>query len=166
MCCRFSDQYKTCSRSNCPEVFCEKDVLEIFVKFTGKCRCENSLRPATLLKKRLQHRFFTVNFVKFLRTPFLHNTSRRLHLKHAHHSQFFPIYGSTRVRPQTSVSLIGVIRMVDRAMNLQHSILYMLCQVSNLSRFNLSNFSFTMAFKGVESQKKQLLRNRMFSQTF
>ena len=29
------------------------------------------LRPATLLKKRLWHRCFSVNFAKFLRTPFL-----------------------------------------------------------------------------------------------
>ena len=36
------------------------------------------LRPATLLKKRLWHRRFPVNFVKFLRTPFLQNTSGRL----------------------------------------------------------------------------------------
>ena len=35
-------------------------------------------RPATLLKKRLWHRRFTVNFAKFLRTPFLQNTSGRL----------------------------------------------------------------------------------------
>ena len=35
-------------------------------------------RPATLLKKRLWHRCFPVNFVKFLRTPFLQNTSGRL----------------------------------------------------------------------------------------
>ena len=35
-------------------------------------------RPATLLKKRLQHRCFPVNFAKFLRTPFLRNTSGRL----------------------------------------------------------------------------------------
>ena len=28
------------------------------------------LRPATLLKKRLWHRCFPVNFAKFLRTPF------------------------------------------------------------------------------------------------
>ena len=30
-----------------------------------------NLRPATLLKKRLWHRCFPVNFVKFLRTPLL-----------------------------------------------------------------------------------------------
>ena len=28
-------------------------------------------QPATLLKKRLWHRYFPVNFAKFLRTPFL-----------------------------------------------------------------------------------------------
>ena len=32
------------------------------------------LRPATLLKKRLLHRCFPVNFVKFLITPFLYRT--------------------------------------------------------------------------------------------
>ena len=32
-------------------------------------RC--SARPATLLKKRLWHRCFPVNFVEFLKTPFL-----------------------------------------------------------------------------------------------
>ena len=36
------------------------------------------LSPATLLKKRLQHKCFSVNFAKFLRTPLLQNTSRRL----------------------------------------------------------------------------------------
>ena len=38
------------------------------------------LRPATFLKKRFLHRCFPVNFVKFLRTLFLQNTFRRLHL--------------------------------------------------------------------------------------
>ena len=35
-------------------------------------------RPEALLKKRLWHRCFPVNFVKFLRTPFLQNTPGRL----------------------------------------------------------------------------------------
>ena len=34
--------------------------------------------PVTLLKKRLWQSGFPVNFVKFLRTPFLQNTSGRL----------------------------------------------------------------------------------------
>ena len=53
-------------RSSRLEVFCKKGVLRNFTKFTGKHR----LSPAALLKKRLWHRCFPVNFVKFLRTPF------------------------------------------------------------------------------------------------
>ena len=41
-----------------------------------------ALRPATLLKKSLLHRCFPMNFAKFLRTCFLHNTSERLLRKH------------------------------------------------------------------------------------
>ena len=37
--------------------------VSFLIKFVG-------LRPSTLLKKRLLHMCFTVNFVKFLRTPF------------------------------------------------------------------------------------------------
>ena len=42
-------------RSSRPEVFCEKGVLENPTKFTGK---------------RLWHRCFPVNYVKFFRKPF------------------------------------------------------------------------------------------------
>ena len=59
------------------EVFCKKGVLRRFTKFTRKHLCQSllfnrvaGLRPATLLKKRLWHRCFPVNFVKFLRTSF------------------------------------------------------------------------------------------------
>ena len=62
-----------------------KSVLRNFAKFTGKHLCQSlffnkvaGLRPETLLKKRLWHMRFPVNFPKFLRTPFLHNTSGRL----------------------------------------------------------------------------------------
>ena len=58
-------------------MFCKKGVLRNFAKFTGKHLCQSlfsnkvaSLTPATLLKKRLWHRCFPVNFAKFLRTPF------------------------------------------------------------------------------------------------
>ena len=64
----------TMNRSSRPEVFCKKNVLKTFVKFTGKHLCQ-SLRPPTLLKKRLWHRCFPVNFAKFLRTTFLKNIS-------------------------------------------------------------------------------------------
>ena len=64
-------------RSSRPEVFCKKGVLRNFTKFKGKHLYQSvffnkvaGLRPATLLKKRLWHRCFPVNFVEFLRTPF------------------------------------------------------------------------------------------------
>ena len=67
-----------CSRSSRPKVFCKKGIVRNFGKFTGKHLCQNvflnkvaDLRPATLLKERLWHRCFSVNFAKFLRTPFL-----------------------------------------------------------------------------------------------
>ena len=55
------------SRSGRPEVFCEKSVLRNIAKLTGKHLCP---RLATLFKKKLWHRCFPVNFVKFLRTLF------------------------------------------------------------------------------------------------
>ena len=39
------------------------------------CARASFLRAATSLKKKLWHRYFSVNFVKFLRTSFLENTS-------------------------------------------------------------------------------------------
>ena len=45
-----------------------------FAFFGAVSKCKDrvaGLRPTTLLKKRLWHRRFPVNFVKFLRTPFL-----------------------------------------------------------------------------------------------
>ena len=60
----------------------KKDVPKNFTKFTGKHLCQSllfnkvaGLNPATLLKKRLWHRCFPVNFAKFFRTSFLQNTS-------------------------------------------------------------------------------------------
>ena len=60
-------------------------VLRNFAKFVGNHLCQSlffnkvaGLRATTLLKKRLWHRCFPVNFTKFLRTPFLQNTSGRL----------------------------------------------------------------------------------------
>ena len=63
----------------------KKGVLRNSTKFTGKHLGHSfffnkvaALRPATLLKKRLWHRCFPVNFAKFPRTAFLQNTSGRL----------------------------------------------------------------------------------------
>ena len=57
-----------------------------FAKFAGKhcwnlfCNEVAGLRPATLLKRRLQHRYFPVNIAKLLRTPILKNICERLFL--------------------------------------------------------------------------------------
>ena len=63
----------------------KKGVLRNSAKFTGKHLYQSfffnkvvDLRPETLLKKRLWHICFPVNFAKFLRTRFLQNTSGRL----------------------------------------------------------------------------------------
>ena len=59
-------------------MFCKKDVLGNFTKFTGKHLCQSlffnkvaGLRSETLLKKRLWQRCFPVNFAKFVRRTFL-----------------------------------------------------------------------------------------------
>ena len=70
--CKVSSCIFQCFSLSCKkqssEGVCEKAVLRNFTKFTGKHLC---LRPAALLKKRLRHRCFPVNLVKFVRTPFL-----------------------------------------------------------------------------------------------
>ena len=68
-------------RSSRPGVSCKKGVLRNFAKFTGKHLCQSlffnnvadlkkGVRPATLLKKRLWHKCFPVNFEKFLYISF------------------------------------------------------------------------------------------------
>ena len=55
-------------RSSRPEVFCKKGVLRNFAKFTGKHLCQSLFFNKVT---GLGHRCFSVNFAKFLRTPFL-----------------------------------------------------------------------------------------------
>ena len=58
-------------RGSCLEAFCKR------------------LKHATLLKKRLQHKCFPVNYAKFLTTPFSQNTSRRLLLSDSPNSDYY-----------------------------------------------------------------------------
>ena len=62
-----------------------KGALRSFANFTGKYICQSlffnkvaGLSPAILSKKRLWHRYFPENFVKFLITPFFIEHFRRL----------------------------------------------------------------------------------------
>ena len=64
----FEDTYIGMFRSSRPEVFCKKNVLRNFTKFTGKHVRQGlflnkaaALKLATLLKKRFWHRCFPVN---------------------------------------------------------------------------------------------------------
>ena len=61
----------TTDRSSLLEVFCKKGVLRNFAKFAGKHLCHSCFfNKVFLLKNRLWHRCFPVNFSKFIRTPF------------------------------------------------------------------------------------------------
>ena len=68
--------FSMCYRSSHQRCSINKGVLRNFTKFAGKHLCQSFFfnkvagRPATLLKKRLWHKCFPVNFAKFLRTPF------------------------------------------------------------------------------------------------
>ena len=55
-------------KSSRSEVFCKKGILRKFAKFVGKHLCESFFlnKVAGLYLKRLWHRCFSVNFVKFL----------------------------------------------------------------------------------------------------
>ena len=74
----FCSNEKALSRSSHCKCSVKKGVLKNFAKFTGKHLC---LRPATLLKIKLWHRCFPVNFAKFPRIPpvaaFLATTKRK-----------------------------------------------------------------------------------------
>ena len=73
-----TDTFNLLTRSSHQRCSIKKGVLKNFAKFTGKHLCWRlffdkvaGLRLPNLLKKRLQHRCFPVNFAKFLRAPIL-----------------------------------------------------------------------------------------------
>ena len=77
LCFTFAERWLASNRSSHQRCSVKEGVLRNFAKFTGKLQAP----PATLLKKRLWHRCFPVNFAKFLRTPFSQNRSGRLLLE-------------------------------------------------------------------------------------
>ena len=60
-----------------PEVFYKKLCSQKFRKIDRQTPAQGS-QPATLLKKRLRHKCFPLNFAKYLKTPFLQNIPGRL----------------------------------------------------------------------------------------
>ena len=57
-------------RSSCSQIFLKIGVLKILAIFTEKHLCWS-----LFIENRFQHRRFSVNIAKFLRTAFLQNTS-------------------------------------------------------------------------------------------
>ena len=74
------NSYRWCSE--------KKGVLRNFAKLAGKHLRQRLFFRKSLLTKSLWHRCFPWNFDKFLRTPFLQNTSGRLLL----HKVFFNVH--------------------------------------------------------------------------
>ena len=74
-----------------PEVFCKNDVLKNFTIFTekrlywshflNKVAGSSCLQPCIFIKKRLQHRCFSVNIVIFFRTSIMKNIWEELSLR-------------------------------------------------------------------------------------
>ena len=94
-----------------PELLSKKCVLKNFAKFTGKHLCRSlslnkvpSLWPETFLKTRLRQRYFSVNFVKILKTPFLQNSPRELFL--------LILLWTQRIKKQERI--ITILFMVDK----------------------------------------------------
>ena len=108
---KYRSSHRRCSVRKC--------VVTNFTKFTGNHLCQGlyfkkvaGFRPATLFKKRVWHRYFPANIAKFLRTPFLQNTSGRLFLKIM--QTLFQIFLFTFVSLQFSESLRKYFLRVSR----------------------------------------------------
>ena len=66
----------SCTEAVAPAVLCKKGVLRSFTKFTGK-----HLWACNFIKKETLAQVFPCEFTKFLSTPFLQNSCRRLFLR-------------------------------------------------------------------------------------
>ena len=122
------------TRSSRPKMFCKKVVLRNFANFIGKQLCQNlffnkvaGLRLATLLKKRLWHRCFTVNFAKFLRTFFLTEHLRWLLLKRVYWKFYIQVPGFCNIHHNKAKSedkIFLVIKTINLIWNTFSSLLY------------------------------------------
>ena len=75
-----SDAFLIHYRSSHRRCSVKKGVIKNFTKFTGKHLCQSLFFNigVSFLNRRLWHRYFPVDFVKFLRAPFSQNTSGQL----------------------------------------------------------------------------------------
>ena len=100
----------------------KKGALINCTKFTGKHLCQSlffnkfaGLRAATLLKKKLWHMCLPVNFAKFLRTPYLQNTSGWLLL--ILFVACFLYFSLSKIFATTKVALCEKCRLVENQLN-------------------------------------------------
>ena len=65
------------SRSSYLQAFCKKGIVKNFSEFKGKHLCQSLLsnKVAGWFIKRFPHRYFSVNFLKFIRTAMFCKTS-------------------------------------------------------------------------------------------
>ena len=68
---KITEKFLLAAEAATRDVPLEKLLLGKFAKFTGKYLCQSLFFNKLALKKRPWHRYFPVNFAKFLRTPFL-----------------------------------------------------------------------------------------------
>ena len=108
-------------RSNTTKVFCKKVALKNFAKFTAKHLCQSpffnkvaGLRSESLLKWRLCHKRFLVNFVKLLRTFFFFRTPQVA----ASYSVTMCLITKLRRMRGSPVRLLSIFRIVVKARSL------------------------------------------------
>ena len=101
-------------RSSRSQLFFKIGFLKNFAEFIERHLCQSlflnkitGLKPAILLKKKLWHRFFGVNFAKFFRTPFLKEHLRWLLLDYLFFTNFIEI---TLWHGCSSVNLLHIFR--------------------------------------------------------
>ena len=95
-------KHVTC-RSSRPEVFRKTGVLRNFTKFTKKYLCQGRFfNEVAVIKKRLWHRCFPVNFMRFLTTPFFAEHLRWLFLYTIKPFRYREIQDTKKLKRETS----------------------------------------------------------------
>ena len=104
-------------------MFYKKAALKNFAISIGNT-CVGDLKACNLLKKRPQHRCFSVNIAKFLRLPFLKKICERLHfycfngsLLHRSKVSRFRLYDNARLQGPSHRSSFFVFKSASLILN-------------------------------------------------
>ena len=107
-------------------MFCTKDALKNFAKFTGKHLCQNlffnkvaDLRLATLLKKKLRHRCFPVDSANWRgHLEISESASRQRHWHRHRHSIYEYLFFAKHKLLEIKVTSIYLFSMHSTACNM------------------------------------------------